>query len=92
MRTITKKKILFFQIQQASLMKRNGRFLRQNPSAAYKIHCILYVVKATSNFMIDESQSLTLMRQIRRSKKEEGKLIRNCIQHIAQINSVAWSD
>lgn len=46
--------------------------MRSNPTLADKIHCILYVIRATSNLSLEQTPSLKLMKEIKDKKNSEG--------------------
>lgn len=54
-------------------LKKNSKvnLVRENPTLADKVHCILYVIKATSSLSIRHSDSIRLMRDIKFSKNRE---------------------
>lgn len=54
-------------------MAQNKEIIRENPKPADKMHCIIFVVRATSNMSLDrQSDSLKVMRNIRNKRKAEG--------------------
>lgn len=55
-------------------MAQNKDILRENPKPADKMHCIIFVVRATSNMAKDhhQSDSLKVMCNIRKKRKAEG--------------------
>lgn len=57
-------------------MAQNKDILRENPKPADKMHCIIFVVRATFNMSLDrQSASLKVMRNIRNKRKAEGILV-----------------
>lgn len=46
----------------------------KNPDLADMIHCILYVISATSIISTEMSPSLKLMKEIKDNQNEKGKL------------------
>lgn len=55
-------------------MAQNKDILRENPKPADKMHCIIYVIRATSNMSLDRNQSdsLKVLRNIRNKRTTEG--------------------
>lgn len=55
-------------------MAQNKNILRENPKPADKMHCIIYVIRATFNTSLDhhQSESLKVFRNIRNKRKAEG--------------------
>lgn len=55
-------------------MAQNKDILRANPKPADKMHCIIYVIRATFNMSVDrhQSDSLKVLRNIRNKRKAEG--------------------
>lgn len=53
-------------------MTQNEDILRQNPSPADKVHCILYTIRASTEISFEGSPSLKVMHEIMESQKEEG--------------------
>lgn len=62
------------KIQTALEMAQNKDILRENPKPADKMHCIIYVIRATFNTALDchQSDSLKVLRNIRNKRKAEG--------------------
>lgn len=59
------------EIVDAFEMTQNEDILRQNPSPADKVHCILYTIRASSEICLEGSPSLKVMHEIMESQKEE---------------------
>lgn len=57
-------------------MAQNKDILRENPKPADKMHCIIYVIRATSNMSLDrhQSDSLKVLRNIRNKRTTEGTM------------------
>lgn len=56
-------------------MMQTNEILRKNPTPADQMHCIIFVVRATSNMSAHPpSISLEVMRSIRKLRKAEGKM------------------
>lgn len=59
------------EIFDAFEMTQNEDILRQNPSPADKVHCILYTIRASTEISFEGSPSLKVMHEIMESQKEE---------------------
>lgn len=57
-------------------MRKMTTFIRPNPTLADKIHCILYVMRATSIFSTRLSTSFNEMKKIQDSRKNDGMCLR----------------
>lgn len=57
-------------------MRKMTTFIRPNPTPADKIHCILYVMRATSNFSTKLSTSLNEIKKVQDSRKNDGMCFR----------------
>lgn len=56
-------------------MAQNKDILRENPKPADKMHCIIFVVRASFNMSVDrQSDSLKVLRNIRIKRKTEGMM------------------
>lgn len=56
-------------------MAQNRDILRENPKPADKMHCIIFVVRASFNMSVDrQSDSLKVLRNIRIKRKTEGMM------------------
>lgn len=56
-------------------MAQNKDILRENPKPADKMHCIIFVVRASFNMSVDrQSESLKVLRNIRIKRKTEGMM------------------
>lgn len=64
--------LINWQVARASEMRKMTTFIRPNPTPADKIHCILYVMRATSNFSTKLSTSFNEMKKIQDSRKNDG--------------------
>lgn len=55
-------------------MVQNKDILRENPKPADKMHCIIYVIRASFNTSVDrhQTESLKVLRNIRNKRKTEG--------------------
>lgn len=56
------------EIKKASKMKQNPGNINENPTGADKAHCILYIIRATSNLSTDVSKSLEILLKIRNKR------------------------
>lgn len=62
------------EVARASEMRKMTTFIRPNPTPADKIHCILYVMRATSNFSTKLSTSFNEMKKIQDSRKNDDEV------------------
>lgn len=56
----------------ASEMKKMKGFIRENPTSADEIHCVLYVIRATSSLTTSVSTSFKEIKTFRDSRTNEG--------------------
>lgn len=62
------------KVARASEMRKMTTFIRPNPTPADKIHCILYVMRATSNFSTKLSTSLNEIKKVQDSRKNDDEV------------------
>lgn len=56
-------------------MMQTNEILRENPTPADQMHCIIFVVRATSDMSVHPpTMGLEVMRSIRKQRKAEGKI------------------
>lgn len=73
------------EIIKASEMRKKTESIRHNPTLADEIHCILFVVKASSNFSIRRSPILNLIHEIRQTILEDDIKQFALVTHIDKI-------
>lgn len=56
----------------ASEMRKMKKFINKNPTPADEIHCILYVIRASSNLSTEVSKSFKEIKKVQNSRKGEG--------------------
>lgn len=56
----------------ASEMRKMKEFINKNPTPADEIHCILYVIRASSNLSSEVSKSFKEIKKVQDSRKGEG--------------------
>lgn len=59
------------EMARASEMKKMTDFIRKDPTPANEIHCVLYIIRATSNLSTKLSKSFEQIKKVRDSRKGE---------------------